>query len=183
MAKSTPNTQISTSGSDLVRPDGRPAAVVLFETHVVAYFVAVAELLSIPKSVAAIYGIVFASAEPLSFAEIEARLDISKGSISGGLRALKQVGALKDVSGDDDRSERYEPDLELRQLLHRFLESRVQKELSEGATRISKLKSAAVALPASPRKILGLRVGKLQRWNDRTRALLPLIKTFLNLAG
>ena len=55
----------------------------------VEFFVKAADLLGIPKSVAAIYGICFASPEPLSFADIEARLDISRGSISQGVASAR----------------------------------------------------------------------------------------------
>src|SRR5689334_14126981 len=108
--------------SGLVRPGNRPVEVVAFENTTVDFFVDAAELLGVPKSVAAIYGIVFASPEPLSFADIEARLDISKGSVSQGLRVLREVGALKEVSVAADRAELFEPDLELRKLVARFLE-------------------------------------------------------------
>ena len=87
--------------------DGRAPETVAFEGQVVDFFVDAADLLGVPKSVAAIYGIVFASPEPLSFAEIEARLDLSKGSISQGLRVLKEVGALKEVSLASDRAEQF----------------------------------------------------------------------------
>lgn len=83
------------TSSALVLPGGRPADVVAFENALVDFFVNAADLLGVPKSVAAIYGIVFASPEALSFAAIEARLDISKGSVSQGLRVLKEVGALR----------------------------------------------------------------------------------------
>ena len=64
--------------SELILPGERPENVVSFETEVVGFFVDAADLLGVPKSVAAIYGIIFASPQPISFASIEARLDISK---------------------------------------------------------------------------------------------------------
>ncbi len=79
----------------LVKADGRPGDIVAFEEAVISFFMESAMLLGIPKSVAAIYGICFASPEPLSFSEINERLDISSGSISQGLRVLREVGALK----------------------------------------------------------------------------------------
>lgn len=115
--------------SHLVLPGDRDPTVVAFEGQVVDFFVDAADLLGVPKSVAAIYGIVFASPEPLSFAEIEARLDISKGSISQGLRVLREVGALKEVSADADRAELFTPDLEMRKLASRFLEKRLEQQL------------------------------------------------------
>ena len=76
----------------------RSADLIAFEQSLVAFFIEAADLLGVPKSVAAIYGVCFASPEPLGFSEIQARLDISAGSISQGLRFLREIGALKPVS-------------------------------------------------------------------------------------
>jgi len=63
-----------------VVPGTRPEGIVKFEEQMVSFFVDAADLLGVPKSVAAIYGIVFASPEPLSFSKISARLNFSNGS-------------------------------------------------------------------------------------------------------
>lgn len=79
----------------MIRPNDRPADVVAFEESLVAFFLEAAVILGVPKSLAAIYGVIFASPEPLSFSEVQERLDISAGSISQGLRVLHEVGALR----------------------------------------------------------------------------------------
>lgn len=163
--------------------DGRAADVVAFETSVVDFFVGAADLLGVPKSVAAIYGIVFASPEPLSFADIEARLNLSKGSVSQGLRVLREVGALREVSTPDDPAELFEPDLEMRRLIERFLANRLQVQLDEGNKRISGFKKGVTAFPSSSQDVMRKRVKKLQVWHDRSRALLPVIRTFLKISG
>lgn len=165
----------------LVLPGARPAGQVEFENQVVEFFVDAADLLGVPKSVAAIYGVIFASPVPLSFADIDARLDISKGSISQGLRVLREVGALKEVSQTADRAELFTPDLEMRKIIQRFLEQRLQKQLDAGRTRLVGLKKSALMFPAPAQKELLQRVRKLQQWHDRSCALLPLAKTFLKL--
>jgi len=160
-------------------PGDRPADVVEFEIQVVDFFVGAADLLGVPKSVAAIYGTVFASPVPLSFAEIEARLKISKGSISQGLRVLREVGALKEVSSASDRAERFTPDLELRKLVARFIESRLEKQLDSGSARLTAL---AKAVPrGSNADQLRLRLGSLSDWHRKGRTLLPVVRTFLQL--
>jgi DNA-binding transcriptional regulator GbsR (MarR family) len=164
----------------LIRPDGRPADQVAFETAMVDFFVDAADLLGVPKSVAAIYGIVFASPVPLSFADIGGRLDISKGSVSQGLRVLKEVGALKEVSTAADRTELFTPDLELRKLVARFLENRLQKQLAAGGTRLTAL-AKAVPGQNGQAKILRDRLKQLQNWHDKARALMPMAKVFLKL--
>lgn len=153
---------------------------VAFETAMVDFFMDAANLLGVPKSVAAIYGIVFASPVPLRFAEIEARLDISKGSVSQGLKVLKEVGALKEVSNESDRAELFTPDLEMRQLIQRFLEQRLQKQLDAGKGRLNSL-AKAVPGGKGDAEVLRQRLKYLQSWHDKARALMPMAKTFLKL--
>lgn len=166
----------------LVLPGGRPEALVAFESEMVAFFVEAAELLGVPKSVAAIYGIVFASPEPLSFAEIEARLDFSKGSVSQGLRALREIGAIREVSTAANRTELFAPDLEMRRLIQRFIEQRLDTQLEQGKKRLGELKKNAKVFTAGPQKLINERLLKLQRWHDRTRAFLPIYSRRLPLA-
>lgn len=152
-----------------------------FERQVVDFFVSAADLLGVPKSVAAIYGIVFASPEPLSFAEIEARLDISKGSVSQGLRVLREVGALKEVSVADDRVERFSPDLELRKLVSRFIESRLEKQLAAGVTRLDALGRAVPGRSAADGAVLKRRLKSLHDWHSKARSVLPIVRGVLRV--
>lgn len=173
---------LSPQPRSLVIAAGRPAATVAFESDLVAFFVDAAELLGVPKSLAAIYGIVFASPSPLSFADIGARLDLSKGSVSQGLRALREVGALQEVSAKEDPAELFVPDLEMRRLIGRYLESRLDPQLKSGRDRLDTLQAHLSRLPPDGRKQLKPRLQKLARWHSRTRALLPVIRTFLSLS-
>jgi DNA-binding transcriptional regulator GbsR (MarR family) len=171
---------LNSPASGLVLPAGRPADVVAFEGAMVDFFVDAAELLGVPKSVAAIYGSVFASPVPLNFADIESRLDISKGSVSQGLRVLREVGAVKEVSSDADKAELFEPDLELRKLVARFLENRLAKQLQSGGSRLDAL-TKSIPGKNGEAAVLKARVKQLQNWNSKAKALLPIAKTFLKL--
>jgi DNA-binding transcriptional ArsR family regulator len=165
----------------LVIANERPAATVYFESDVVDFFVEAAALLGVPKSLAAIYGIVFASPAPLSFADIASRLDLSKGSVSQGLRTLREVGAVQEVSTKEDPAELFIPDLEMRRLIGRYLEGRLDPQLKGGRDRLSSLDAQLTLLPTAERRLLAPRLAKLARWHSRTRALLPLVKTFLKI--
>lgn len=166
----------------LVRMDGRAEEIAAFEAAMVGFFVEAADLMGVPKSVAALYGICFAAPEPMSFADIEQKLDLSKGSISQGLRFLREVGALKEVSAAADRVERFEPDMELRKLASRWLEERLEKQLLSGRSRLQAIGKSIPAGRKSSARILKARLKALQNWHDRTRSLLPVVKTFLKLA-
>lgn len=165
--------------SGVVRAAGRPADVVSFEASLVDFFVESAGVLGVPKSVAIIYGNVFASPQPVSFAEIEARLDLSKGSISQGLRLLREMGAIKEVSTAADKSELFAPDMEMRRLIQRFLEQRLRQQLDAGKTRLMALQRNLPPLPKEYSAKLRGRLKQLQAWHEKTRALLPLARTFL----
>jgi len=153
---------------------------VAYEVGLVDFFVEAADLLGVPKSVAAIYGIVFASAEPLSFADIEARLDISKGSVSQGLKVLREVGALKEVSKPEDRAELFEPDMEMRKLIAHYLATRLQRQLDSGRNRLTGL-AKHVPGKSDEAEIRRQRLKQLQKWHDKSRALLPLARTILKI--
>lgn len=196
------SSQLIAGSSKLILPAGRPADVVAFETQMVDFFVHAADLLGVPKSVAAIYGIVFASPQPLSFAEIEARLAISKGSVSQGLRVLREVGALRATSlelgaGSSElktdslkleaatpsaRGVLYEPDLELRKLVSRFIEQRLEKQLNEGSDRLSAI-NLAVPGPPGEAAVLKRRLKSLSDWSSKARTLLPVARTILKLGS
>jgi HTH-type transcriptional regulator, glycine betaine synthesis regulator len=165
----------------LVHAAGRPADVVAFETAVVSFFVEAASLLGVPKSVAAIYGICFASAEPLGFTEIDERLDISSGSISQGLKFLRELGALKVVVAPLEKRDRYTPDMELRKLVSHFLEERLERQLSAGKGRLDAIHAAVPAGDNGSARELKARVKALQSWNSKGRSLVPVMKTFLKL--
>jgi len=138
-------------------------------------------MLGVPKSVAAIYGICFASPEPLSFSDVRERLDISAGSISQGLRVLKEVGALKVVIAPTDNRECFTPDLGMRKVISHFLEARLEKQLNSGHGRLEAIVKSVPTTRNGSAKVLRERLKSLQAWHSKARAVLPVVKVFLKL--
>ncbi|MDO8545160.1 MAG: hypothetical protein Q7S40_32370 [Opitutaceae bacterium] len=172
---------VHTASAALIRSDGRPTDIVAFEKAVVSFFVDAADLLGVPKSVAAIYGICFASPAPLGFSEINERLEISSGSISQGLKVLREVGALKVVTSALERRDRFEPDMELRNLALHFIEERLENQLTAGKGRLEALQAAVPGGDNGSARELKARLKALQTWNSKGRSLVPVMKTFLKL--
>jgi HTH-type transcriptional regulator, glycine betaine synthesis regulator len=110
------------------------------ETQIIAIFVKMAQTLGAPRSLGEIYGLLFATAHPLSFQDIHDRLQLSKGSVSQGLRFLRTVGAIQPVSVEGDRREYFEPVVELRALVGGFLKERINPQLAEWGVRAKALK-------------------------------------------
>ena len=156
--------------------------MVAFEESLVLFCSEAADLLGVPKSVAIIYGIVFASPQALSFADIEHRLMLSKGSISQGLRVLREMGALKEVSTAVDRTELFAPDMELRKLIDRWIADRLQRQLGAGRNRLRTLARTVPGGRGPESKILRERLKQLQNWHDKAAAALPVVRGFLKLA-
>jgi hypothetical protein len=209
----SPTIGVRSASSGWVLAGDRPAGTVQFEEEMVSFFVDAAELLGVPKSVAAIYGIIFASPSPLSFSEISSRLDFSNGSISQGLKALREIGAIRVVvpsdvgpqgapnagtsnaenrmavvraqknrrTGEGRSRDRFEPDLELRKLILRFLDQKVQRQLRSGQSRLAELTLLMPKGKNSGEKTLQIRLYCLEQWHKKARALLPVARTFLRL--
>jgi len=181
----------STEPRSGIEPEGHRdgIAVTDFEQAVVRLFTDTADLLGVPKSVAMIYGMLFASPTPLTFAEIEARLGISKGSVSQGLRFLREIGAVRPAGGDEFVHESartpvaYEPVVELRKLLTRLIADKLQPQIKAGGERIEELGRLLPALPAAEAAVLSGRLKHLHVWQRRSREFLPLLKTFLAVSG
>jgi len=94
---------------------------------------------------------------------------------------LREMGAIKEVSAPADRSELFTPDLEMRRLIQRFLEQRLQKQLDAGKSRLGDLQRALPDLEKSHAETLRSRIKQLQSWHEKARALLPIARTFLKL--
>ena len=166
----------------MIRPNGRPADVVAFEESLVEFFLEAALVLGAPKSLAAIYGVCFASPVPLSFSDVQERLDLSAGSISQGLRILRDVNALKVVTSPHTKRELFEPDLEMRKLIAHYLEQRVEKQLDSGRDRLQAISKTIPEGLNDSAKILRTRLKSLQGWHNKSRRLLPAIRLLLKLS-
>ncbi|MCX6937199.1 MAG: transcriptional regulator [Verrucomicrobia bacterium] len=165
-----------------------------FEAQVVEVFTDLVQLLGLPKSVGEIYGLLFATAEPLVFAEIERKLDLSKGSVSQGLRTLRELGAIipadpeLDLGGthsglETPRATRWVAVVELRRLLGSLLRERLVPYIKRQDQRMLAATQSLIAaepdLTSASLKILQSRLSKLETWQARASTVLPLIGKML----
>lgn len=143
-------------------------------------FADLAELFGNPSSLGSIYGLLFASPEPLSMEEIVARLEISNGTASQGLRRLVELEAIYPQKIDGERVTRYTAKLELRPFVAMFLDQQLLPKLGRSAERITSLKKQLSGLAPATQEVLGMRLGRASKWHSRARTFLPLIRRFLN---
>jgi DNA-binding transcriptional regulator GbsR (MarR family) len=165
---------------ELTSPGSVPnAAQFTFEHEFVAIFSDLADLFGNPRSHGAIYGLLYSSERPLSMEEIIARLGISKGSASQGLRQLQELGAISRARGDGERSHTYVAIIELKPLLAGFLHKRLEPRLASGAGCLQRLEKLLPSLPSNFRPTARLRLRRITKWHRRAHALLPMAQKLL----
>jgi DNA-binding transcriptional regulator GbsR (MarR family) len=161
---------------------GGRGALSAFERETLVVFVGLARAVGLPRSYGEIYGLLYASAEPLNFGDIQARLGLSKGSVSQGLKALRAVGAVRLADPADDATrDHFVPETELRRLVGGFLAESVRPHLDGSDRRLAALAEhlRAERAPAARKKVLQARHDKLVRWHKQGRAVLPWLEKFL----
>lgn len=172
-----------------------------FEQECVVFFAEMVQVFGVPKSVGQIYGLLYASPEPLSFSDIVERLEMSKGSASQGLQLLRSLGAIRTVDrqpsalrphslapsasrsltpsgADAPRRDYYEPELGLRKLVSGVLQERVTPLATAGVDRLKRLRELAEGDGKGNDFYLG-RVKQLETWRRRLRAVLPVLGALL----
>ncbi|MEY3480523.1 MAG: hypothetical protein RIQ71_1298 [Verrucomicrobiota bacterium] len=111
-----------------------------FQLEAIALFVRAASMLSLPRSVAQIYGLLFTTPEPLCLDEITIRLGISRGSAFDGLRWLRELGAVDSVFLPGVRKEHFRAEFQLRKLATGFLRNQIQPHVDNGTEHLKRLK-------------------------------------------
>ncbi len=149
------------------------------ETEVIGLFVELSRMLGQPRSYAEIYGLIFISNRPLPMDDIIARLAISKGSASQGLRFLRKAGAVKMVYVAQDRRIYYEAVAELRHLAVGFLRDQILPRLESSRSRLDQIAELVRRLPPDERRHVSARITMLQSWARKSRRFLPIVVKIL----
>ncbi len=175
-----------------------------FEQECVSLFGEFAQSLGVPRSAGQIYGLLFASPQPLSFSDIVERLEISKGSASQGLQLLRTLGAINEancplpmpsgrvpatcgrktapgsplLTSDVARRDYYEPELSLRRLVGGVLRERIAPFAATGAERLNRLSELA-ARGAGKNGFYLDRTKQLNTWRRRLNSALPVLAALL----
>ena len=150
------------------------------EVEVIHLFVQVARALGQPRSVAEIYGLLFASEKPLPMDTLIERLTLSKGSASQGLRYLEELGAVRTVYAAGDRRTHYEAVAELRNLAGKFLRHLILTHFEDTQSRLDRIGVQAQRLSGARREHMENRLKLLRRWEQTGRRIMPFA---LNMLG
>lgn len=141
-------------------------------------FIRAASLIGLPRSIGEIYGFLYCSEKPVSFEELSDGLSISRGSVSQGLKVLRQIGAVKTFYVAKSRKDHLVAELSMRRLVGGFLRDQFFPHLESGGDRLKELE--ALIDPSAPwADHATSQLKRLHVWHSRTQALIPLIMTAL----
>jgi len=150
-----------------------------FQREAVELFVGAFAVLSLPRSLGEIYGLLYSSEEPLAFDDLVGRLELSKGSVSEGLRLLRSLGAVTLISVPDSRKDYFTAETSLRRLAGGYIRDRIEPYLRGGETRIETLRKVSDTKP-SRSEFQQKRINQLLSWHRFFSKVLPIFKA---LAG
>ena len=133
-------------------------------------------LLGLPKSIGLIYGEVFASPKPVEAGLICRRLKISRGSVSQGLRFLKELGAIRSEGLNGGRAEHFVAEDHLRGAIESFVLKKMSPAMEEIGHEIKHLEKL---MSDGGNRNLSAKLDVLRRWHSHGKLLFPLITGFL----
>ena len=114
------------------------------------FFVQMAGILGVPRSVAQIYALLYVSGSPQDFEQIQAKLGMSKGSVSQGLKFLRDHEMILAVKAKGVRRERWEPTPSLAASLVNLVRSQVLPALQQSTPVLQRVLAGAQASGGHP---------------------------------
>lgn len=149
------------------------------EVEAIGMFINFLRLIGLPKSVGEIYGLLFVAPRPMAMDEIIARLDISLGAASQGLKLLRSFGAVRVVYERGDRRDHYVADLELSRFATAFIKDELQPRIDMAAERVKRMEETLAGLPTKERRATKERIERLKHWLDKGQKMIPWVIRFM----
>jgi HTH-type transcriptional regulator, glycine betaine synthesis regulator len=164
---------------EVLKNTGASSRLESAEVEIINLFVQFARAFGQPRSVAEIYGLIFASHLPLPMDAFIERLNLSKGSASQGLKILQDLGAVRTVYVPGDRRTHYEATTELRKLAANFLNKQILTHFEDSEMRLNRIEAESKNLSSEQMNHILERTRLLRRWQETGRQLMPFVLKML----
>lgn len=146
----------------------------------IEFFIQFCDVLDLPKSIGSIYGLLFTAPVPMSQAQIQEALEISKGSASQGIRFLRDLGAVQVSYAPGTSQEFFSAETALRHLVKGLYANRIAPRMEKGTARLESIKARIATIPDPARRAhIESRLKTADAWLSKGRALLPILMKFL----
>ena len=146
------------------------------EDSILNLCVKLCSILGLPKSIGLIYGAVFVAREPMEAGQICRKLKISRGSVSQGLKFLRELGAIRVEGENGNRAEHFVAEDHLRKAVETFVTKKIGPAFEQLGQEVVRLeKDPNNNLPAELKE----KLETIRRWHSHGQLLLPLVTGFL----
>lgn len=152
-----------------------------YEREVIELAVRYGRLIGLSRSVCAVYGLLFCSMEPLSMEVISQKLQISLGSTSQGLKALRGLNAVSVVYQPGQRKDYFKAEFNFRSIVTKFLNEEIQPQLANTQSALERIEISSVCLEKEKQAILKERISIMRKLNKRAGQIIPAISKILSL--
>jgi DNA-binding transcriptional regulator GbsR (MarR family) len=149
------------------------------EVEAIDLFISLMRVIGLPKSVGEIYGLLFVSVSPLNAEQITARLQISAGAASQGLKLLRSFGAVRSVYVPGERRDHFSADLDLSTFASAFIKEELNPRLEHASKRIQRMEILASDLEGKEKEAAFKRIKRLRHWMERGQKMMPWLLKFL----
>jgi hypothetical protein len=157
-----------------------------WEQALIDFFMQVAQFLGLPKSVGQIFGLIYATEQPLSLDDIAERLQISRGSVSTGLNYLRRFDAVRTTFVLGDRREFYQAETDTARIAQGFLADQVDPDIQSWGERLrfgrEMLKMAGPLAGPNP-AFAADRLAKLEQWHGDIAGAVALMHAHFRRAA
>jgi DNA-binding transcriptional regulator GbsR (MarR family) len=166
-----------TSKSKLKKPKAsRVNSASTPEDSILNLCVKLCAILGLPKSIGLIYGAVFVARQPVDADQICRKLQISRGSVSQGLKFLRELGAIRPEGLNGNRAEHFVAEDHLRKAVETFVSKKIGPAFDELGDEVARLEQG----PGQPLPDdLKEKLETIRRWHGHGQLLLPLVTGFL----
>jgi DNA-binding transcriptional regulator GbsR (MarR family) len=162
-------------------PRQKSSELTPLEVESIEMFINFLRQLGWPKSVGEIYGLLFVSAQPLAMDDIMARVGISLGAASQGLKLLREFGAIRTVYMPGERKDHYVASGELSRFATSFIENELLPRMHTAQQRIKRMEKMMESLHESDRQLPTERIDRLKYWLGKGQKVVPWLVRFLKL--
>lgn len=127
----------------------------------------VAKLVGIKVTVAAIWGVVYASARPLSMDEISERLGMGISATQNGLLNLQRLNLVRELHRADCRKNRYAPEDSCKTVLFKLLQKQIFPKCQVSPDLIASLRDHVLSVEnPKAQSVLRKRLKPLEIWSS-----------------
>lgn len=136
------------------------------------------QALGFSRSLGEIYGFLYVAVEPQSMEQIRHGLGVSLGSVSQGLKQLRELKAVRVVYVPGERKDFFAAETELRRFVGVFFREVLLPQIDESQRRLEALRPA-IAQISSDREHYRSRYEKMYQWHQTSRRWLGRINRIL----